>query len=924
MRRLVPLLVVLPLLALGCRRPESSPDELQPVSANPDPSFEKPATPNEEPKPPAVANGAKVRQLAESAEAALKENDLRAAARSLEEALRLGDDAALRAKYDGLRMKVSEYDAKRQRAAELRKDPAQLEAAILALGDAQKAWDTPDVRREIEEFTRALLDLRDRVAVADFEVRSSAEEPKVGRTVAEILLPSLKKRFDLVECAQLAKAFEALNIQAGDLAGDLKARPELGDLLKARYLVFGSVTRFGGWIANARLVDLRTGLVIQTGKVTAVTSQGLFQELPKLGAQLLMSDQERLAFEQEQANKDPVVVAKVDENARIPPPPAKPAANVPNPAPVPPGMLNVPPVPLAGGLALPDLNLFPLQPPLFLGQGVLPLPVGPLDAVVRARLLLLAVDLGDQFFLMGRFADALREYQLAFTLAPGEPLVQVRLNNLAPFVAPVDPFALLPPSLPPRVVVFDFLTRGDPGVVPPGLGPWTADNLAPYFTSQFLVVDRGLAYWTMARLGLSLRDVAVDPSARFWLGRALNVRYFVFGALTQTGSFDATTRLVDAELNFRAGEARIHVSNPLELKLRLGELAQVTLMSPLDRARFEQGSQQFQQLLAQGHAFFEQNNFAQARAFYRRALELQPGNVEALFYLQRTREREMAAARGMPFAQWKGQAADLLDRESRRADLLKDASRQLALDRDQFQGRERDRRMARQEIDQKAAQQLTDFATKQLNAKQSTPKQRQQAVDALTAAGRLHKSKSVDDLIAKAMPGSAPAPLADPKTRQAADFNSWMAQGDDARFGNRFAVAVKSYQKALEVIPGEPRATKALEYSKHMRDGTSLSAKGKFKEAADAFGEARTLVASNKQVSAQASNALNKANFEHNMAEGNKALRKGQGATTKKGRDEALDQAVGFCNEALRVFRNHPDAVRGLQLAEQGKRQKGP
>ena len=60
-------------------------------------------------------------------------------------------------------------------------------------------------------------------------------------------------------------------------------------------------------------------------------------------------------------------------------------------------------------------------------------------------------------------------------------------------------------------------------VVAPGLGPWTADQLAPYFAANYHVVDRAEVYYYMGRLGLTLRDVLLDPSARLCLARAMGV-----------------------------------------------------------------------------------------------------------------------------------------------------------------------------------------------------------------------------------------------------------------------------------------------------------------------------------------------------------------------------------------------------------------
>src|SRR5205814_1242778 len=84
--------------------------------------------------------------------------------------------------------------AARRRAAELRRDPTQLEDALAALRDAAREWDTLPVRQEIGDCTLALQCRRERLAVADFETRGDVGRPVFGRTVAEELLPAFKAR----------------------------------------------------------------------------------------------------------------------------------------------------------------------------------------------------------------------------------------------------------------------------------------------------------------------------------------------------------------------------------------------------------------------------------------------------------------------------------------------------------------------------------------------------------------------------------------------------------------------------------------------------------------------------------------------------------------------------------------------------------
>src|SRR5262249_5496866 len=150
-------------------------------------------------------------------------------------------------------------DDNRRRAAELRRDPGTLEDALAALQEAAKAWDTLDVRMEIDQCTLALQKLRDRISVADFEVRGDVGIPAAGRTVADELLPQFKCRFDLVERGQLCKVVEELKLESCRLGEDEQGRREVGRLAKVRYLVVGSITPLAGIAVNARLVDVRSG-----------------------------------------------------------------------------------------------------------------------------------------------------------------------------------------------------------------------------------------------------------------------------------------------------------------------------------------------------------------------------------------------------------------------------------------------------------------------------------------------------------------------------------------------------------------------------------------------------------------------------------------------------------------------------------------
>src|SRR5262249_3131802 len=147
------------------------------------------------------------------------------------------------------------------------------------LRQAASAWDTPQIRQEIDECTLALQSRRDRISVADFEVRGDVGLPQAGRTLAEELLPAFKVRFDLVERDQLGKVLDELRLESSQLADNNQARQEVSRLAKVRYLVVGSITPLNGITVQARLVDVRTGLVVQTARLVVATPDELLRGL---------------------------------------------------------------------------------------------------------------------------------------------------------------------------------------------------------------------------------------------------------------------------------------------------------------------------------------------------------------------------------------------------------------------------------------------------------------------------------------------------------------------------------------------------------------------------------------------------------------------------------------------------------------------
>ena len=561
-------------------------------------------------------------------QASLQEKNLRAAALAFELALAAKDDAGLKTQLQELRANLEKYDDRRSQAARLRRDPAGLEDALSALREAEEAWATPQVRQDIDEVTLALQKRRDNVSVADFDVRGDVGLADAGRAIAEELLPYLKPRFDLVERSQLAKVVGELKLE-GRLSDDFGGQRELAKLAKVRYLVVGSIRPGGGITILARLVEARTGLVAQTGKITAPTVDEALRQLPDLARQLLMSDEEQLAFAQEQQRKA-VRVEPVAVEARLPPPPAFPEPE----APLPPPIFVAPPPPNFGGLGLQNFKALPPPPP---PGRPLPPPAAALGVEVRTKHLQVALGLGDNLFRRGQYREAQRHFEFALQLSPGHVDIALRLERCAPHVPP--PPALVVVAQPvlvvkPRVAVLNFLTVGDPRLLSPGLGPWTAQQLAPYYSQNFEVVDPAEVYWTMGRLGMTMRDLMDDPNARRWLARAVNLRYFVLGTI-EFGSLDVHAYLLDAEHGFVQGSGRVVARDPFDLKLRLGELAQLTQIDRAEEARLLAQAAQFDALVLRGRQAMDGRQFALAMEAFSDALKLRPGHVQVSFYLHR-------------------------------------------------------------------------------------------------------------------------------------------------------------------------------------------------------------------------------------------------------------------------------------------------
>src|SRR5262249_17032774 len=323
--------------------------------------------------------------------------------------------------------------------------------------------------------------------------------------------------FDVIERSQLGKVIDELKLEATELVENAEGRREVGRLAKVRFLVLGSITRLSGITINARLVDVRTGLIVQTAQVVAATPDELIPALPQLASLLQMTDEEKIAYEQRLAQQAAGVVRPVVV-APLPAPPELPVEAQPPPPPL---MVNCPQPPELGGVRPEDFDRLPSPPP-----PRQPLPSAFLvverEEPIKQKLVQVAVELGDNLFLRGRFREAHAQFQLALNFSPGHQELSLRIDRCRPHLPPppVVVVAAPPPPPRPRIAILNFVVSGDPAVLPPGLDAWVADNIAPYFCPPYEVIDRGEVFWYMGRLGMTLRDLLVDPAARRYLGRA--------------------------------------------------------------------------------------------------------------------------------------------------------------------------------------------------------------------------------------------------------------------------------------------------------------------------------------------------------------------------------------------------------------------
>ncbi|QVL32444.1 hypothetical protein KIH39_00570 [Telmatocola sphagniphila] len=592
-----------------------------------------------------LGEGNKKQRFRQEALQALEAKNIRAALISYDQAVANGEnDPELKAKFEGYRNALQQYEETRSQAIELRKDSGKVDLALATFQKAKEIWPTSQVQQDIQETELVIANRRPRVAIGHFEVIGDVGIPNVGQAIAEEILPHFRGKYDIVEHSQVREVVEQLKLGDTNWANDQKTFGQVGQIVKANYMVVGSVSKIFGISVNARLVDVNSGLVVQTAKVVAGTPEELVKKLPSLARILQMNDQEKVAFEMEIAKAETIQPAPVSAAIAAPPPAATTENITINAAPGSTVIINSARPPEYGGITAAEFAQVAQAPP----SGTVVIVEAPMN--VRQRSLFVALEIGDDLYRRRRFAEALRYYEFALTLAPDMPDIRVRIDNCRPFLGFGNVVVVV--NALPRLAVLPFAEFGNPYVIPPGTGVWTADNLAYQFSGMYEIVDRGELFWWMGRLGLSVRDVMMNPSARLCLARAMNTRFFLMGSIQgspEVPGMDVTTNLIDVETGGQIGSALMHVRDSFELKCRMRELAQVTVMPPAQRVVYVQQQVVVQQRMATAEINIRSGKFSLAIGFYEEELVRQPNNTQILIQLdfarRRNREQELEAAR---------------------------------------------------------------------------------------------------------------------------------------------------------------------------------------------------------------------------------------------------------------------------------------
>lgn len=571
--------------------------------------------------------GKAVERLRQEGDAAIKVANLRAALLAYELALALKSDSSLQKQVESLRFRINQYDIAMEHAREFCRNSQTIEEAISAYQEAEKTWNTTQVQNELTDAKLALKHRRERIAVAAFETHGDVQSIPYSSTFADALLQHFQGRFDLIERRRIDHLFSELKIAPSEVGIGEQGRVELSRLAKARYLVTGRISTLAGTTIHARLIDLAAGLIVQTGSITAPTADEALRKLPQLAAILMLSDEEKLAYEQQisQMEQVPAPTAAV-KTSQLPVYDAK--------APPTPIYFNTTRVPAFGALQSDEYDRFPATASDFAALNQVSIEQ---ERPLRLKLLAIQLELGDNLFKRGRHQEALKRYQSARELDPSNIDILSRMTLCRQYLPPVP--APEQSDRKERMAVLSFFVGGNQQLVRLGLSTWVPNQLGVYYGAACEVIDSGEAYWMMDRLGLSLDDVLRDAAARRWLGRALDVRYFVVGRLVQSSDIAVTASILDAEQGWEVGRGQAIVGDLHELKLCLPEIARMSMLDATQRSQKEKQLSEHEAEYLRAQEAYQRGNFTLALELAKKLRLAHPFNARFGFFEKQCEEQ---------------------------------------------------------------------------------------------------------------------------------------------------------------------------------------------------------------------------------------------------------------------------------------------
>ena len=140
-----------------------------------------------------------------------------------------------------------------------------------------------------QDAATASAPAKPRVAVADFSITGDVGISEAGKAVSELLIAELgTSSFQIVERSQLTAVLEEHKLSMTEVVSNpaLLAKHLRG----VSHLITGSVVKLGGLSISARLVDVKTGDIVRTAKVSARDAQGLEAALGELARKLQGED----------------------------------------------------------------------------------------------------------------------------------------------------------------------------------------------------------------------------------------------------------------------------------------------------------------------------------------------------------------------------------------------------------------------------------------------------------------------------------------------------------------------------------------------------------------------------------------------------------------------------------------------------------